>query len=52
MHLDDGFPDQSGSEEGPEGHQEVAAGDASQVEERVGDLKHTGRTSLDLKVNV
>lgn len=39
MHLDDGFTNQSGTKEGPEGHQEVAAGDPSQVEQRVGNLQ-------------
>lgn len=38
VHLDDGFPDQSGTEEGPEGNQEMTACDPSQVEQRVGDL--------------
>lgn len=36
VHLDDRLPDQGGPEEGPEGHQEVPAGDARQVEEWVG----------------
>lgn len=41
VHLDDGFSDERRSKESPERHQEVAAGDPSQVEQRVGDLKHT-----------
>lgn len=39
VHLDDGFPNQSGAKEGPKGHQEVAAGYPSQVEQRVGNLQ-------------
>lgn len=38
VHLDDGLADQGGPEEGPEGDQEVAAGDPRQVEQRVGNL--------------
>ena len=45
MHLEDGFSDESGAEEGPEGDEEVSAGDASQVEQRVRDLKR-GRKGL------
>lgn len=41
MHLDDGFPNESCSEEGPERNQEVTARYPSQVKQRVGDLKHT-----------
>ena len=32
MHLDNGFPNESGSKESPERNQEVATGDTSQVE--------------------
>ena len=39
MHLEDGFSDESGAEEGPEGDEEVSAGDAGKVEQRVRDLK-------------
>lgn len=39
VHLDDGLPNQSGTKEGPEGHQEVAAGYPRQVEQRVGNLQ-------------
>lgn len=39
VHLYDGFPDQSGTKEGPEGHQEMTTGYPSQVEQRVGDLE-------------
>ena len=39
VHLDDGLSDQGRSEEGPEGDQEVAAGDAGQVEQGIGNLK-------------
>lgn len=39
MHLDDGFPNQSCSKEGPERNQEMAAGYSSQVEERIRNLK-------------
>lgn len=41
MHLDDGFPNESRSKEGPEWNQEVTASYPSQVKQRVGDLKHT-----------
>ena len=40
VHLDHGLPDQGGPEEGPEGHEEVAARDPGQVEQGVGDLEH------------
>ena len=38
VHLDDGFSDQRSSKESPEGNQEMAAGDACQVKQGVGDL--------------
>lgn len=38
VHLYDGFPDQRGAKEGPEGHQEMTTSDPSQVEQRVGNL--------------
>ena len=38
MHLDDGFAYKRGAEESPEGHEEVTARDARQVEQRVRDL--------------
>lgn len=46
MHLDDGFPNQSRSKEGPEGNQEMAASYPSQVEERIRDLKHSHQIIL------
>ncbi len=36
VHLDDGLADERGPKEGPEGDKEMAAGDAGQVEEGVG----------------
>lgn len=42
MRLDDRFPDQRGREELGERHQEVAARDAGQVEQRVRDLSDKG----------
>lgn len=39
VHLYHSLAEQSGAEEGPEGNQEVATGDASQVKEWVGNLK-------------
>lgn len=47
MHLDDGFSNESGPEEGPEGDQEVAAGDSSQVKEWIRDLKHTHQKGIN-----
>lgn len=41
MHLDNGFSNERRSEESPERHQEVAAGDSSQVKQGVRDLKRT-----------
>lgn len=41
VHLNDGFPNQSGSEESPERNEEVSTSDSSQVKQRIGDLKHT-----------
>jgi hypothetical protein len=38
VHLDDGLADQSGAEKSPEGDEEVAAGDAGQIEQGIGDL--------------
>ena len=38
VHLDDGFANQRGSKEGPEGNQEVTTCDARQIKQRVGDL--------------
>ena len=39
VHLDDRLADDSGTEERPERHQEMAAGDASEVKQGVGDLQ-------------
>ncbi len=39
VHLYDGLADEGGPEEGPEGDEEVAAGDARQVEQGIGDLR-------------
>lgn len=39
MHLYDGFPNQSGTKEGPEGNQEMTASYSGQVKQRIGDLK-------------
>ena len=39
MHFDDGLADKSGAKEGPKGDKEVATRDASQVKQRVRDLK-------------
>ncbi len=36
MHLDDGLADERRAEEGPEGDEKMAAGDAGQVEEGIG----------------
>ena len=41
MHFDDGFADECGTKEGPEGDEEVPTGNASQVKQGVGDLGHT-----------
>jgi hypothetical protein len=38
VHFEDSLSDEGGAEEGPEGDEEVAAGDAGKVEERVRDL--------------
>lgn len=43
VHLDDGFSDEGCSEEGPEWHQEVTAGDACEIEEWIRDLKKKKR---------
>lgn len=45
VHLDDGFPNQSGSKESPEGNQEMATGYSRQVKERIGDLEKQNRKS-------
>lgn len=45
VHLDDGLADQGSPEEGPEGHQEVAARDARQVKQRVRNLHARGTPS-------
>ncbi len=37
--LDQGLADERGEEEGAEGDEEVSAGESSEVEERVGDLR-------------
>ena len=49
MHLEDGLADESGSEEGPEGDEEVSAGDAGQVEQGVRDLNEA-KSSLSFIV--
>ena len=41
MHFDDGLADKSGPEECPEWNEEVAARDACQIKEGVGDLQKT-----------
>ncbi len=54
MHLDNGLADEGCAEEGPEGHQEVAARYASQVEQGVGDLEKNlddAAQTLHLSVN-
>jgi hypothetical protein len=38
MHLDDGFADERGPKERPEGNEEVTAGDAGQIKQGVRDL--------------
>jgi hypothetical protein len=52
--LDDGFADEGGGEEGVEGDAEVAAGDAREVEEGVGDGRagEDGRETVFLHVVV
>lgn len=39
MHLDYSLPDERCTEECPEGHQEMTAGDASEIKERIRNLK-------------
>lgn len=46
MHFNHSLADKSRTEEGPEGHQEVTARDASQIEQRVGNLKQQADVNL------
>jgi hypothetical protein len=49
MHFDDGLADEGGAEESPEWDEEVAASDASQIEERIGnggEEQNTGKAHL------
>ena len=43
VHLDDGFADQGGAEEGPEWNQKVAACETGEVEQRIRDLCRESR---------
>ena len=46
MHLDDSLADDSGTKERPERHEEVAAGDPSEVKQGVRDLWDKKPTNL------
>lgn len=46
MHLDDGFPNQSGSKKSPERNQKMTTSYSGQVEKRIRDLKQTHETIL------